>query len=199
MVSRGRGPAPDLHRRRRPLPAARSLGLAGAVVLLLLLAGLAGTPPSSARGPTTVRPASTQPGNPNGTNGSGPRLEFTVTFLAQGLPLGAVWSVDLGGTSERSSSATLSFNNTPEGEVNYTVAAPSGYDASPSRGTVEVTTTTEVAIQIRPSNSAGSAYLGPFPRVEVEIVLLIVALGAVGIVGAEVWDRRRPKAPPEDR
>lgn len=62
---------------------------------------------------------------------------FVVTFIESGLPTGTLWSVDLNGTSNSSTTATIGFTE-KNGTYNFTVTAPTGYTASPSSGTFTV-------------------------------------------------------------
>jgi len=85
----------------------------------------------------------------NATNGSiyfvnfseiFPRLyNVAVTFTESGLPTGTSWSVTLNGTTKTSTNQSLVFNE-PAGTYSYTVIPPTGYLASPSKGSVTVST-----------------------------------------------------------
>jgi YVTN family beta-propeller protein len=76
---------------------------------------------------------------------------YSITFLALALPLGAPWSVDLGGGNNQSSTSALGFRE-PNGTYVYAVIPPAGYLASPSMGTVTIQGTgLDVPIQFRPA------------------------------------------------
>ncbi len=63
---------------------------------------------------------------------------YTVTFAESGLPSGTTWSVTLNGLTESSASWVITFQE-PAGSYSLTVNAPSGYTASPSSGSMNVT------------------------------------------------------------
>jgi len=65
--------------------------------------------------------------------------KYTVTFTESGLPTGTQWSVTLNGTTKTSTNQSLVFNE-PAGTYSYTVIPPTGYLASPSKGSVTVST-----------------------------------------------------------
>jgi len=56
---------------------------------------------------------------------------YTVTFTETGLPYGTSWSVTFNGTTESSSTNTITFNE-PNGIYSFSIASISGYSASPS-------------------------------------------------------------------
>ncbi|MCW4005184.1 MAG: hypothetical protein NWF04_01090 [Candidatus Bathyarchaeota archaeon] len=62
---------------------------------------------------------------------------YNVAFEQVGLPLGTEWSVHCGGQSLSSTTSTVSFSLW-SGSFSYSVEVPSGYSATPSSGTVEV-------------------------------------------------------------
>jgi hypothetical protein len=66
---------------------------------------------------------------------------YRVAFTETGLPVGAVWSVTLGGggagMNGSSTNATVPFN-LDNGTYGYTVAGPAGYAATPANGSVVV-------------------------------------------------------------
>lgn len=68
-----------------------------------------------------------------------PYQNYTITFAETGLPPGTQWSVTLNGTTKTSTNQTLVFNE-PAGTYSYTVIPPTGYLASPSKGSVTVST-----------------------------------------------------------
>lgn len=64
---------------------------------------------------------------------------YSVTFTESGLPPGTVWGVVLGGAFEVASGSAVLFRQAnTTGPLAYQVAAPSGYAADPSSGTVSV-------------------------------------------------------------
>jgi len=62
---------------------------------------------------------------------------YTVTFKETGLPSGTSWSVTFNGTTESSSTNTITFSVT-NGAYSYTIGSVSGYTASPSSGSITV-------------------------------------------------------------
>jgi len=63
--------------------------------------------------------------------------KYTVTFTESGLPSGTSWSVTFNGTTESSSTNTITFSE-PNGTYSYSIAAVSGYKVSPSSGSITV-------------------------------------------------------------
>src|SRR5579885_2782753 len=66
--------------------------------------------------------------------------EYTVTFTESGLPSGTSWSVTFNGLTQSSTGSYITFSGISPGTYTYTVTAPSGYFASPSIGSVTVST-----------------------------------------------------------
>jgi len=66
--------------------------------------------------------------------------EYTVTFTESGLPSGTSWSVTFNGLTQSSTGSSITFPSISPGTYNYTVTAPGGYSASPSIGSVTVST-----------------------------------------------------------
>ncbi len=62
---------------------------------------------------------------------------YAVTFSESGLPPGDSWSVTLNGTTRSSTSPNITFQE-PAGTYSYSVSVPSGLSASPSSGTITV-------------------------------------------------------------
>jgi len=65
------------------------------------------------------------------------KLTYTVTFSESGLSAGTSWSVTLNGTTESSTTSTLTFTEL-NGTYSYTIGSVSGYIASPSSGSITV-------------------------------------------------------------
>ncbi|MFP3219764.1 MAG: hypothetical protein RXR41_01200 [Candidatus Marsarchaeota archaeon] len=72
---------------------------------------------------------------------STPTQYYTVTFEESGLPSGSSWSVTFNGITRSSSGSSVAFSSTPPGTYPFSITAPSGYSASPSTGSVKVSTT----------------------------------------------------------
>ncbi|HEV2165906.1 MAG TPA: alkaline phosphatase family protein, partial [Thermoplasmata archaeon] len=64
-------------------------------------------------------------------------VDYPATFSESGLPSGASWSVDLGGSTLNSTSSTIGFSE-PNGSYSYTVGGGTGYTPSPSSGSLAV-------------------------------------------------------------
>ena len=62
---------------------------------------------------------------------------YTVTFNESGLPLGTLWNVTMGNTTESSSNSSASFQ-VRNGTYGYLVSSADGVNPSPSNGTVTV-------------------------------------------------------------
>ncbi len=60
---------------------------------------------------------------------------YQIVFIENGLPSGTLWSVTLNGTTESSSSNSITFSE-PNGTYTYSIAAPQGYTVSNSSGTI---------------------------------------------------------------
>ncbi|MEM4068093.1 MAG: thermopsin family protease, partial [Candidatus Micrarchaeaceae archaeon] len=68
---------------------------------------------------------------------------YSVDFNEVDLPPGTSWSVTLNGTTESSTSSTISFSE-PNGSYPFTIGSVQGYTSSPSSGTVTVSGTSVV-------------------------------------------------------
>ena len=102
----------------------------------------------------------------NGTftvSGSSVRASITFTevqldlvFNETGLPFGTRWSVTVNGTTESSTSSSITFIATP-GTYVYLIRPPSGYAASPLSGTVRVANSS-TSIQVAFSKEVTDGY-----------------------------------------
>lgn len=64
-------------------------------------------------------------------------VHYDVTFIESGLPTGTVWYVTLGGLTENSSNATVTFSEV-NGKYNFEVGKLTGYVSNPSTGVINV-------------------------------------------------------------
>lgn len=64
--------------------------------------------------------------------------EFAAAFEETGLSSGQAWSVNLNGNTQSSTSSSITFSITL-GSYSYSVSGPTGYQASPASGTIDVT------------------------------------------------------------
>jgi hypothetical protein len=62
---------------------------------------------------------------------------YTATFSERGLPAGTSWSATLAGSTQTSTTTSLAFSEA-NGTYSYTLGAVSGYDESPSSGSVTI-------------------------------------------------------------
>ena len=65
---------------------------------------------------------------------------YAVTFTESGLPTGTSWSVTFNGQTESSTGSSITFSGIPPGNYTYTVTPPQGFVASPSSGSLSVST-----------------------------------------------------------
>lgn len=66
------------------------------------------------------------------------KKNYIVTFSESGLPTGTSWSISLNGTSQSSTTSSISFQE-PNGTYSFTVGSIAGYSASPPLGSLTVT------------------------------------------------------------
>ncbi|MEM3907806.1 MAG: hypothetical protein QXZ17_13275, partial [Nitrososphaerota archaeon] len=64
-------------------------------------------------------------------------LTYTVEFTQTGLPSGTLWSVTLNGTTESSTSTSISFSE-PNGTYSYAIGSVKGFSVSLPSGTITV-------------------------------------------------------------
>lgn len=128
-----------------------------------------------------------------------PGTTFAVTFSETGLAAGTSWSVTLKDAMLSSTTSTIVFIEI-NGTGAYTVSAASGYDVSPSSGSVTVTgAAVGKAITFTPSGSGdggGSSPAGPSPAgipTWEWAVIGVVALAAIAAVAAGITMARRRK------
>lgn len=124
----GLGVKADSLRRSKGKAGVLAVGVAAAV-LLLLVAGVVGR--ASAAG-------------------------TSVTFTETGLPAGTPWSVDLGGTVQSSTTASISFTEAP-GAYSYHIERRAAYAATPDHGTLVVgASAVSVAVTFSPIGQSSS-------------------------------------------
>ena len=87
---------------------------------------------------------------------------YNITFSESGLPSGTSWSVTLNGTSESSTSSTITFTET-NGTYSYTVSSVSGYSVFPSSGSITVSAKSfNQAVTFTPTTKSVSRYTVTF-------------------------------------
>jgi YVTN family beta-propeller protein len=116
---------------------------------------------------------------------------YGVTFQESGLAAGTPWSVTLGGTTKRSSNASLMFLET-NGTYAYTLGTVSGYVATPPSGNALVSGAATV-VTVMFSSTA------PTPLALFWVSVILVVIAAAAAVAFVLWRRRsrdRPLSPP---
>ncbi len=90
-------------------------------------------------------------------------VNYPVEFHETGLPAGTSWTVDLAGSDNSSTGATVGFSE-PNGTYSFSVEAVNGYTASPSSGSIGVSggTATE-DISFTPGSGALAVTLAATP------------------------------------
>ena len=105
---------------------------------------------------------------------------YTVTFMESGLPSGTNWSVTLSGAPQSSTGTSILFTE-QNGSHPFTVAAVSGYTASPTSGSVTVSGAATTQPITFTKNSGGSPGTATYSQAEP------VATGAAGSGWTQVF------------
>jgi hypothetical protein len=121
-----------------------------------------------------------------------PPSVYAVTFTEANLPAGTNWSVTLDGVAKTSISSTIAFNKV-NGTFSFTVGPVSGYDISPSSGTLTVS---GHAVSQTIAFSAASVSPSSTPLTSEWWFWGVVLLLIIVIVVAVILVLRRPKAEP---
>jgi hypothetical protein len=90
---------------------------------------------------------------------------YTVTFIESGLPQSSQWSVTLNGQTNSSTSNSVMFAE-QNGNYSYSVTGPSGFNASPSGGSVTVNgtgVTVSITFTVALAKSSTSVVCSPNP------------------------------------
>ena len=172
-----------------------------AITATALLAAEAHSSPGRSAVPAPVSLAATSnPGNNSNSSGS-TNLTYSVSFLASGLPAGTSWTVLLGSRTATSAGSEVTFSGVPGGPVQFWVSAPSGYSASPSSGTVTVQNDYRQLVSFSSTASSSPSWSEALFSTEGELVLGILAAGAIAVTLNEWRERRgrrrRDGVPPE--
>ena len=127
---------------------------------------------------------------------SSTKATYAVTFTESGLPSGTSWSATLNGSSQSSTTATITFSEA-NGSYAFTVRTVNGYSVNPTTGTVKVDgSSTGRAVTFTgstPSNNKSTGFLG-FPGDDGYVVIGVVVV-AVAVATAVLLKRRRGKSP----
>jgi hypothetical protein len=78
---------------------------------------------------------------------------YTVTFSESGLPSGTSWSVTFNGNTESSTTTSIVFSGVSPGNYYFSVGPVSGYTASPSSGSLSISSDYTEYITFSPSSS----------------------------------------------
>ena len=117
------------------------------------------------------------------------KVLYKVTFTESGLSPGTLWSVTLNGTSESSTSGTITFTE-PNGTYSYTVSSVSGYTLSPSSGSIPVHGSNTAQSITFTHNTSKKA---PFKLSPIELYAIIGAVVAIAAIGGAFMVIRRRK------
>ncbi len=99
------------------------------------VAAVSGYSASPASGTITV----TGSGQSQAVTFTASAVTYSFVFSESGLPSGTSWSVNLAGTTLSSTTGSITFSGLVATSYSYSVAAVSGYSASPASGTITVT------------------------------------------------------------
>jgi hypothetical protein len=124
---------------------------------------------------------------------------YAVTFMESGLLSGTTWSVTLNGSTQSSTTATITFQEA-NGSYSYTVGTVSGYTVSSSTGTAKVSgASVSESITFTSTSSKGktnqtTGFLGLSG--DEGYLLIGVVVAAVAAAAAVLLLRGRKKSPP---
>ena len=116
---------------------------------------------------------------------------YSVTFTESGLPSGTTWSVTLNGTTESSTTDTITFS-VPNGTYSYSIGSVSGYTASNLNGSVTVNgNNIPISITFSSTSPLAKQPSSGISRIELYgIIGAVVAIAAIGSAIALVRKRK---------
>ena len=114
---------------------------------------------------------------------------YLVTFTEIGLPTGTTWTVVLNNSAQSSTSTTVNFTE-PKGAYPYTVQPVTGYNATPSSGTVTVNGPTGVPITFS-TGPGTTTTTSSTPGTPWWVYALVAVIIAVVLIGVVLFLRRR--------
>ena len=118
--------------------------------------------------------------------------EYAVSFVEDGLPSGTSWSVTFNGTSETSSTNTITFV-VPNGTYSFSIGSVSGYTVNESSGSLTVGGS-NVSKTITFSSTTNTNPISPFRGLsDLDIYAIIGAVILVLVIGSAVALNRRKK------
>jgi YVTN family beta-propeller protein len=117
--------------------------------------------------------------------------QYSVTFTESGLPSGTTWSVTLNGTTESSTTDTITFS-VPNGTYSYSIGSVSGYTASNLNGSVTVNgNNIPISITFSSTSPLAKQPSSGISRIELYgIIGAVVAIAAIGSAIALVRKRK---------
>jgi len=125
-----------------------------------------------------------------------PPPTYTITFTESGLPSGTSWSLMVNGQPYSSSTSSISVTGVV-GSYTYAVESVSGYSATPTGGTVSLTSTgATVTIAFATTGSSTSSGSSGLTSTEWAIIGLIIGLVIGGLVVALLMRGRGGSAKP---
>jgi hypothetical protein len=116
--------------------------------------------------------------------------KYAITFTESGLSSGTSWSVTLNGSTESSTTSTITFTEL-NGTYSYTVSNVSGYSVLPSSGSIKVSgSNVSVSITYNPTSPSKTPSSG---MSNIEIYVIIGAVVAIAVVGSAIALIRKRK------
>ena len=116
-------------------------------------------------------------------------MSYLVFFNESGLPSGTSWSITLNGTSESSTSSTITFS-LPNGTYSYTVSSVSGYSVSSSSGSISVNgASVSKTVSFTPINKSTP----PSGISSTELYGIIGVVAAIAVIGSVLAIMRRKR------
>ena len=122
------------------------------------------------------------------------KTTIPVNFTETGLPSGTNWSVTVNGTTESSTTATITFQEV-DGTYSYVVKSLSGYTSSPSSGRISVTGSSVGLVITFTSKTNQSTGLLDLPGYDGYILIGVIVAVVVAAVALLLLRKRSPPAP----
>ena len=119
------------------------------------------------------------------------QIKYNITFTESGLPSGTSWSVTFNGTTESSTTDTMTFS-VPNGTYSYSIGSVSGYTVSPSTGSITVNGK-NVSQSITFTSSSTTTKASPSGISSTDIYAIMGAVLAVAVIGSAIAVMRKRK------
>jgi hypothetical protein len=113
---------------------------------------------------------------------------YTLTFTETGLSSGTNWSVTIGTATHSSTTNTVTFQE-PNGAVDYSIGAVTGYTATPLTGTVTLTGAA-TGVQVTFTGTGGGTSSGGLTSIEWILIGLVIAIIVIVLIVALVMRGR---------